>query len=70
MNAGAAVPRSPTKRPTTTSAVAVGAGTPVTSSSLASQGQGRPIGGLLGSGLGFGLKANFENGEADGSSGR
>jgi hypothetical protein len=29
-----------------------------------------PVGGLLGSGLGFGLKATLDNGEADGSSGR
>jgi len=28
------------------------------------------VGGLLGSGLGFGLKATLDNGEADGSSGR
>lgn len=30
----------------------------------------RCVGGLLGSGLGFGLKATLDNGEADGSSGR
>jgi hypothetical protein len=29
-----------------------------------------PVGGLLGSGMGFGLKAVLDNGEADGSSGR
>ena len=29
-----------------------------------------PVGGLLGSGMGFGLKATLDNGEADGSSGR
>jgi len=34
------------------------------------EGAPAPVGGLLGSGLGFGLKATLDNGEADGSSGR
>jgi hypothetical protein len=61
---------SPTRKTKQSTCRASAPATPSSGAGSASVTAGYPVRGLLGSGLGFGLKVSLDNGEPDGSSGR